>query len=169
MESSLVLPVYDHVIMDSEGIKGFKDGKEYPISEEDWKKAHPEHRYSGCKECAFASDIAQLFAFNVSREVREKATKEPKFVGKFTMSGWTGHSGFYLFKCAECGSVGVDYPHGYHGSYWYLRCGECNYTLDLNSSRYRSIYQDNDGFVPKFIEEIGGWMKRQIFRLVAKN
>lgn len=167
MASNSGLPAYDYVGFDSRGITGFKDGKEFPISEEDWKKAHPEHRNTECKECTFVLDASTILSFHIPKEVRDKANHEPKFVGKFTMSGCTGHSSFYLFKCIECGSVGVDYPHGYHGPYWYLRCGECDYTIDLNSSKYRSIYEDNDGFVPKFIEEIGGWVKRSFLRLVT--
>ncbi|KKR02549.1 MAG: hypothetical protein UT29_C0001G0029 [Candidatus Yanofskybacteria bacterium GW2011_GWA1_39_13] len=153
---------FDHTIHDSRGIVGVKDGIEYPVSKEEWDKAHPEHRNTGCKECTFVQDKDTLLTFIVPREAKEGATKEPKDCGIFTMPGWTGHSHFYLFKCVECGKVTVDYPHGYHGPYWYLRCDDCECTFDLSSSKFRSIYKDNNGFVPKFIEEIGGWLKRQL-------
>lgn len=169
MGASSTLPVYDHVVMDSKGIRGVKDGKEFPISEEDWKKAHPEHRNTECKECTFVQDMATLLAFMVPKEVREMATEEPKDCGVFTMPGWSGHSHFYLFKCKACRKVVVDYPHGYHGEYWYLRCGECAFALDLSSSKFRSIYEDNNGFVPKFREEIAGWIKRNFLRLVTRT
>ena len=151
---------FDYTIHDSRGIVGVKDDIEYPVSKEEWQKAHPEHRNVGCKECAFVQDKDTLLTFIVSREAKEKASYEPKDCGMFTMTGWSGHSHFYLFKCVECGKVTVDYPHGYHGPYWYLRCDGCEQTFDLKSSRFRSIYQDNNGFVPKFVEEIGGWLKR---------
>lgn len=114
---------FDHTIHDSRGIVGVKDGIEYPVSKEEWQKAHPEHRNTDCKECTFALDAASILSFHVPKEVRDKANHEPKFIGKFTMPGWTGHSSFYLFMCEFSGTIVVDYPHGYTtmGS-CYLNC-----------------------------------------------
>ena len=115
-----------------------------------------------CPECQFVADIQTLFTFLIPREVREMATEEPKDCGVFTMTGWVGHSHFYLFRCRECGGVTVDYPHGYHGPYWYLRCKCCQSCLDLNSRKFRSIYADNRGATPQFLEEVEGWFRKRI-------
>lgn len=128
---------FDHTIHDSRGIVGVKDGVEYPVSEEDWKKAHPEHRNTECKECIFVLDTSTILSFHVPKEVRDKANHEPKFIGKFTMPGWTGHSSFYLFKCIDCENVCVDYPHGYTS--WgscYLTCAKCGSGPILKKKEY---------------------------------
>ncbi len=160
----------DYTIHDAQGVTVVKDGVKHIISKEDWDRENPhiEHRNSGCNECNFVQDKETLFTFIVPREAKQRATEEPKDCGVFTMTGWVGHSNFYLFRCAECDSVMVDYPHGYHGQYWYLRCSDCGSSLDLSSSKFRSIYEDNNGFVPKFREEVGGWLKRQFSRLSAR-
>ncbi len=114
---------YDYTITDADGHIGVKDGKKYPITDEEWQKAYPEHRNTDCKECTFVLDVETILAFHVPKNERDKAIPEPKFIGKFTMSGWSGHSSFYLFQCKYDGTVVVDYPHGYTplGS-CYLRC-----------------------------------------------
>lgn len=155
---------FDMVELGAGGIFGIKDGVKYLISQEEWREMNPEHRNTGCTECTFVQDQATLFTLFVSRELKETVGNDPVFVGKFTMPGWVGHSGFYLFKCKGCESVVVDYPHGYHGSYWYLRCKDCRHSLDMSSSKFRHIYQENNGFIPKFLEEIGGWFRRQFAR-----
>ena len=139
---------FDHTTHDSRGIVGVKDGVEYSISEEEWKKAHPEHRNTECKECTFASNIEELLVFNVPKEMRDKANHRPEFIGKFTMPGWTGHSGFYLFKCEVCQEICVDYPHGYRGNgCLYLRCGQCGYEIVLTPRKYGDVYK-RDNVVP---------------------
>ena len=153
---------FDMVELNSGGIYGIKDGVKNPISEEEWRRMNPEH--GGCAECKLVADKETILAFMVDRQLRQTVGYEPVFIGKFTMSRWVGHSGFYLFKCKECEAVVIDYPHGYHGPYWYLRCGNCGYSLDLSSSKFRSIYENNNGFIPKFLEEIGGWLRRQLAR-----
>lgn len=139
---------FDHTIHDSRGIVGVKDGVEYPVSEEDWKKAHPEHRNVDCKECTFVLDTASILSLYVPREVRDKANKKPKFVGKFTMPGWSGHSGFYLFGCPECDDICVDYPHGYsENGCIYVRCNRCQFKIVFYPDRHRDIYS-REGVVP---------------------
>lgn len=116
---------YDYTIHDAEGVVGVKDGVKHKISKKDWDRENPhiEHRNSGCTECTFVQDKETLFVFIVPRDLKEKATNDPLFFGKFTMPGWTGHSSFYLFRCKYDGTVVIDYPHGYTsmGS-CYLRC-----------------------------------------------
>jgi len=56
MEIGQVKPAigdFEYTIHDKNGIVGVKDGNKFPISQEDWRKAHPLHRDSGCKECTF--------------------------------------------------------------------------------------------------------------------
>ena len=132
---------FEYTIRDSNGIRGFKDGKEYTISEVDYKKAHPLHQDSGCKECDFASNLDTIFLHLIPRDLREQATKKPTFVGLFHMPGWTGHSGFYLFKCQSCNAVDVDYPHGYtNGGCLYLRCNLCRYQLIIHPRKNREYF-----------------------------
>ena len=85
---------YDYTIHDANGVAGVKDGKQYPISKEDWERENPhrEHRDSVCTECNFVRDKETLLTFLVPREQKEQATSKPLFVGNFTMPGWTGHS-----------------------------------------------------------------------------
>ena len=144
MDSGLNVKDYEYIIFDSGSIIGVKGEQRHLISKEDWDRANPKHRDVGCKECKFVADKQSLLLYFVTRELRDSATKEPKFVGKFTMPDWTGHSGFYVFRCQECESVCVDYPHGYnqHGRI-YLRCNDnsCRQTLVLEPRKARDIYE----------------------------
>ena len=121
--ASLSISDYDYTVVDSRGIRGVKDGKEFPITEEEYRRKNPYHKDIGCTECSFVQDKETLLLWVISREAKEKATSKPSFIGKFTMPDWTGHSSFYLFRCKHNGTVVVDYPHGYTtlGS-CYLRC-----------------------------------------------
>lgn len=66
------------------------------------------------------------------------------------MSGWTGHSGFYLFRCESCGEVCIDYPHGYTDfGLMFLRCDHCRETLTLEVTEERSVYEREKVFIPK--------------------
>ena len=58
-----------------------------------------------CPDCTFAADSSNLLLYFLSRKMRASAGKKPVFVGKFTMPGWVGHSGFYLFKCARIAAM----------------------------------------------------------------
>jgi len=104
---------FDYIIHDTNGIKGVKGEEEFPLSETEYKSLNPEHRDTDCGECTFIQDADTLFLFFVPRDTKEKATEEPVFVGNFTMPNRTNHSGFYVFKCKNCGEVCVDYLHGY--------------------------------------------------------
>src|SRR3989344_3536441 len=145
MESDLNLNDFEYTISDSDGFRGVKDGKEYPITEEEWQRIHPEHRNTECKECAFVQDVQTLLTFMVPREKKEQVGSRPEFVGKFTMLNWTGHSSFYLFRCGGCDTVVVDYPHGYRGNFMYLRCDKCRGETILKS---KEIYERDKLFVP---------------------
>lgn len=157
-------PDYDYTIMDKNGIRGVKDGKEFPISEEEWQRMHPEHRNMDCKECIFVADAETLLTFFVDRKLREKAGAKPVFVGKFTMARWSGHSGFYLFKCSnpECEKVCVDYPHGYTSEgFLFLRCDRCRFKIILYPRKYREIYERDDVHIPE------GFTWRGLFKLIC--
>lgn len=133
---------YDYIVLDSKGRRGVKDGKEYPITEEDWQRAHPEHRNTECKECTFVPDAETLLTFHVSREVRGTASDQPEFVGKFTMPGWSGHSGFYLFRCPDCDDTCIDYPHGYTSEgCLYIRCDHCRFKIVFTPRKYKDVYR----------------------------
>ena len=108
-----------------------------------------------CSECSFVADAETLFTFIVTREQKAAANKKPKFVGFFTMSEWVGHSGFYLFKCEECGNVCVDYPHGYTNfGLMYLRCSYCKTLLILEVKEERPLYErENFHIPPETLEE----------------
>lgn len=139
MESGLALSDYDYVIYDSDGRRGVKDGKEYPITEEEWRKAHPEHKNSGCKECSFVSDKETIFTYFVNRELKTSQTiDKPIFVGKFYFPKWTGHSGFYLFKCEDCENLSVDQVH-VNSSGPNLHCQHCGCYHELNPVDHRDI------------------------------
>lgn len=146
---------HDYTIFDSKGIRMVKNGVEYPITEEEWRKLHPQHKDIGCTSCKFVQDKETLLLYIIPREFRAKATEKPLFVGLFTMPGWTGHSAWYLFKCKDCGSVVVDYPHGYRGSFLYLHCGSCSSELILDG-RYREIYEREGAPAPPSLLE---WLK----------
>lgn len=148
MESGSVARDYDYVVFNGKEIKKVANGIETLITEEEWSKLHPEHHTTGCKQCSFVSDAEALLVFSVTRERRASANHDPAFVGMFTMPKWSGHSGFYLFKCQSCGNVCVDYPHGYTGAgYLYLRCGNCRYQIVL-TSEHKNIYEREKMVVP---------------------
>jgi len=141
---------YDYVISNAEGVIGVKGGQEYPIDEERWHSWHKEHKDSGCTECSFVQDKETLFIYLVSRELKDKATKKPVFVGKFTMPGWVGHSGFYVFKCIKCGIVCVDFPHGYTDfGLLFLRCDHCQERFVLELTKEKAVYEKESVHIPK--------------------
>ena len=140
---------FEYTIHDASGIRGIKEGKEYPISREEWRIMRPEHKTTGCKECEFVRNIEILLVYVISRDMREKARAEPKFVGKFTMPDWTGHSSFYLFKCKGCKAVVIDYLHGYRDGYLYLFCGCCHREIILKPRKYRKVYERDNVYIPQ--------------------
>lgn len=95
-----------------------------------------------CSDCSFVVDATTLLLFLVPREIRERAGKKPEFVGKFTMTDWAGHSGFYIFKCSDCDIVCIDYPHGYcENGCLFLRCDKCQFRFVFYPSQYRDVYE----------------------------
>lgn len=102
-----------------------------------------------CPDCSFVQDKKTLFVFLVPRDLKEKANNKPQFFGKFTMTGWNGHSGFYLFKCKSCDQVSIDYPHGYMDfGLMYLSCDNCEENLPLEVSQHRDIYESEGVCIP---------------------
>jgi len=147
MSSGETVRDYDFLITDSNGTRKVKNGIEYPITEDDLPKKHQD---SGCTECIFVGDPETILAFKVNRQLRQTVGYKPIFVGKFTMPGWVGHSGFYLFKCKECNEVCVDYPHGYTDyGLIYLVCCFCGEKLPLEVTEERSIYERERVYIPK--------------------
>jgi len=124
---------FDYTVVDSRGIRGVKDGKEFPITEEEYRRKNPYHKDIGCTECSFVQDKETLLLWVISREAKEKATSKPSFIGKFTMPDWTGHNNFYIFKCERCNRVSVDYRYGAS-----LSCG-CGCTVLLKWIERRKI------------------------------
>lgn len=147
MSSGQAVRDYDYLITDSNGTRKVKDGIEYPATENDLPKKHQD---SDCTECTFVGDQETILAFKVDRQLRQTVWYEPVFVGKFTMPGWVGHSGFYLFKCRECDEVCVDYSHGYTDfGLMYLACRYCGEGLPLEVTKERSIYEREGVHIPK--------------------
>lgn len=82
------------------------------------------------------------------------------------MLGWVGHSGFYLFRCKNCESASVDYPHGYTDfGLIYLRCDKCEQNLSLEISEEKGIYEREGVYIPpSTLEE-----RKKEFREVSKT
>ena len=125
MDSDLNFNDFDHVILDSGGIRGVKDGKEHSISEEEWRRMKPQHKDASCTKCTFAKDREYMLDNLISKKLKNKAN-EGKIVsvGKFTMPGWSGHLNFYLFRCPSCQEMVVNYPHGKGIHVSCLKCRE---------------------------------------------
>ena len=125
-----------------------------------------------CSDCTFVVDPSNLLLYFVSRKMRASAGKKPVFVGKFTMPDWVGHSGFYLFKCQDCGNVCIDYPHGYRDNgCLYIKCYRCQLEVILTPGKYREVYQrENVVAPPTFWEEVKGlWKLRKQIKELRKN
>ncbi len=103
-----------------------------------------------CDECLVVESTRDILLYNTNRELKEKVTSNPELCGKFTQPGWSGHSCFYVFKCENCSTVCVDYPHGYtQFGLLFLRCSNCCGDLPLQVPRYNSIYIDADVVIPQ--------------------
>ena len=140
MDSGLVSD-YDYTIFDSNGIRIVKNGIEYPITEEEWRKANPEHKDVGCKECIIAQTKEEILRTS-------KDLAKDRYLGLFALPGFTGHLPFFIFKCEFCNKFFADYPHG-DG---YVICGYCKESQTIESkSVWRKIlklgiYSDNRPF-----------------------
>ncbi|MBX4189926.1 hypothetical protein KW791_01335 [Candidatus Parcubacteria bacterium] len=108
------------------------------------------HKDCECKECAYVPNIDSIFQSYVTKAKIENSEKgNPIFCGKFCMDGWTGHSGFYLFKCKECNGKVIDYAHGYtYDGLFYLRCPDCQTKLVLDPVKHRFAYRNEEAVVP---------------------
>jgi len=124
-----------YYIYDANGRKKVVDGKEYLITEEEYRRENPYHKDVGCTECSFVQDNETLFTYLVPREMKERATGDPEFVGKFTLPGYTGHFSFYVFKCPFCMKVSVSSI----SSVRRLWCTHCGDYYRLDPIRHRSI------------------------------
>lgn len=119
-----------------------------------------------CSDCTFVADTGTLLT------LRDKASHKPEFVGKFTMSGWTGHSGFYLFKCPDCEDICVDYPHGYcENGCLYIRCDRCQFRIVFYPGQYKDVYKRENVIAPlTFWEELKClWRDRKELKAIRKN
>ena len=97
--------------------------------------------YNGheCKDCTFVASQERIF---INKEIISKASHTPLLVGIFTLTGWSGHSPFYIFKCRFCRLTSLDYPHGYtRFDRLYLRCQNCEKLLELGLVRHAYIYE----------------------------
>lgn len=157
MNSAENQPDYDYIISDSNGHRKVKDGKEYPMTEEEWRRENPEHKDTGCEECSFASNQETILTYFVDREQKAlQKIEKPIFIGKFTLPGWVGHSGFYFFSCQSCGKSSIDYIHANsRGPYFY--CQHCGDYFELNPVDHRDILV-NEGF--NFSEADVGYYKK---------
>lgn len=151
MSSEGISEDFDYTVSDSRGTRGVKDGQEYPIDPETWRKRHQNHKDTGCKECEFVRDKETILTFLANKEVRNSAGKNPVCLGKFTMPGWTGHASFYIFRCRSCEEICVDSPHGYRGEYMYLSCDSCRREIILNKKEHEQIYIADNLYVPRLI------------------
>ncbi len=162
-----------YTLFDQRGIFKVIDGKEHQISEEEYRAANPEHRGSGCTECSFVDNANTLFVYRIPRELKDRASAEPVYVGKFTMPGWVGHSSFYIFKCEGCRRVLVDYPHGYSAGCLYVVCDDCRSKFIFHPRKNRDVYErDNIHIPPNFnlIELVRLLIRsRREARKLAKN
>ena len=102
-------------------------------------KRVPRHE---CPHCSFVSDRDDILLYRVNDELREMVDIHPQPIGCFTMPDWEGHSMFYLFRCAECHNVAIDYGHGYtNGPFHYLTCSHCRGRLVLDKPEHRYVYE----------------------------
>lgn len=107
-----------------------------------------------CEKCSFVESREQILTYNVSKEKKEHANSKPSFIGFFTMPDFYGHCAFYVFKCRQCDSLVLDYPHGYTNfGLLFLRCSFCKSTMPLSPRKYKIIYNREGGPVPKETEE----------------
>lgn len=103
-----------------------------------------------CEKCLFVESTEQMMVYNVSLGKKERANSKPSFVGFFTMPDFYGHCAFYIFKCRQCDSLVLDYPHGYTNfGLLFLRCSVCKSTMPLSPRKYRIVYDREGGPVPK--------------------
>ncbi len=109
-----------------------------------------------CSDCKFAPDSGAILTFFVPRELRDLAGNKPVFVGKFTMGGCTRPSGFYLFRCPDCGDTCIDYPHGYRSNgRLYIQCDRGRVEIILPPGKYKDVYKREKVVAPPtFWEEL---------------
>ena len=125
-----------------------------------------------CSGCSFVPDAGILLSFVVEREVRDRANQKPEFVGKFTMPDWTGHSGFYVFKCPDCDEVRIDHPHGYcENGCLYIRCDRCRFRIVFYPGKYRDVYKRENVVAPPTTWETfrSLWRNRKKIRELRKT
>ena len=115
---------------------------------EDSSIVKPKHDAEKCGECIFVANKESIY---VSPTDKKGATYKPRFLGKFTMPGWVGHLGFYIFRCKNCENVSVDYTH--NGGYKdfdliCFRCDVCREKLPLELPEERGIYEREGAYIP---------------------
>lgn len=72
----------------------------------------------------------------ISPEICRKATNRPLYLGAYIRPGCSGHQHFYVFICKSCGSLVVDYPHGYtQGGFLFFECYDCPGAVETSNDR----------------------------------
>lgn len=162
---------YEYIVFEGGKIIVVNGDQRTEISKEDYDRAHPKHRDAGCTVCEYVKDVDTLLTWNISRETKAEATEEPKFVGFYTMTDWTGHSGFYVFRCKNCHETRVDYPHGYTSAgCLYLKCDSCRQNLVLHPRKNADIYEREKVVAPhpeKSVREEE--LRKQVEQIEAKG
>src|SRR3989344_3345266 len=110
------------IISDGRDRKIIRDGKARPITEEEYRKLYPFHKDVGCEECTLVADTEDILLYFVSQGMKDRANKNPVFLGIFCLPNHTDHRGFYLFRCDSCSNVDVGYICGGGRR---LRCSYC--------------------------------------------
>lgn len=114
------------IIFDGKERKIIRGGKEYPITEEEYRKLYPLHEDIGCKDCTFVTNLDSVYyskdqvgqleftTFDHIKIFLGLLNPDNKVVslGLFITPGQTNHSYLYLFRCYECGQLVVDHMHG---------------------------------------------------------
>jgi len=123
MVTDIDLPEVDYTIHDIEGITGVKGDRKFPITEEQWRRMHPEHKTTGCAKCRFAENYDGIVNLVSDKSRRRALRGKVVSIGLFTMPNWIGHINFYLFKCPDCKNITANYPPG-DGDF--VRCTHCH-------------------------------------------
>ncbi|MBI2064610.1 MAG: hypothetical protein HYT62_00985 [Candidatus Yanofskybacteria bacterium] len=136
------------IILDSGGRRVVRGGKEYPMSEEEYRKLFPLHRDTGCKDCTHVNSEKDILLYFVARETRANIGEDFVSIGNFCLPFFTDHHKFYLFKCCFCGNACVSYIHGGGRRLW---CPDCRDFTRLSPGKHRDILI-NHGLSEKDLE-----------------
>lgn len=136
MDSAPNIPDFEYTILDHKGRRGIKDGKEYLITEEEYRKNNPFHKDTDCKECIFAPTDEDIILYYVPRELKESIGTDPVFIGKFCLPFMLSHLNYYIFRCNFCSEVVVSYLYGGGRRLW---CPTCRDYIRLDPVRHGDL------------------------------